>query len=93
MIGEGTVYFNKSRYVRIEMKNEKEIKYLHKLLTMLNYQCKPSLRSNRDNMWSIYIGAKQLKRFSNEIGFGAHKKRQNLLEQAASKSLRINQYH
>ncbi len=28
MIGEGTAYFNRSRYVRIEMRNEKEIKYL-----------------------------------------------------------------
>jgi hypothetical protein len=92
MIGEGTCYFNKSRYVRIEMRNEKEIKYIYKLLKLLGYNCKPSLRSNRKDMWSIYIGAKQLKKFHKEIGFGVHQKRQNILEEAINKKLRINQY-
>lgn len=92
MIGEGTAYFNKSRYVRIEMKNEKEIHYLHKLFQALSYSCKPSLRSERVNMWSIYIGAKQLKKFYDEIGFGAHRARQRILEEAVNKKLRINQY-
>jgi len=92
MIGEGTAYFNRSRYVRIEMKNEKEIKYLHGLLTMLGYDCKPILRSNRHNMWSLYIGAKQLEKFAKEIGFGVHQKRQSILEQGANKVLRTNQY-
>ena len=92
MIGEGTAYFNKSRYVRIEMRNEKEIKYLHRLLTMLGFECKPVLRSNRHDMWSLYIGAKQLDKFAKEIGFGVHKERQQILEQGVNKVLRVNQY-
>ena len=92
MIGEGTAYFNKSRYVRIEMKNEEEIKYLHKLFKLLGYDCKPSLRTNRKDMWSLYIGAKQLDKFSQEIGFGIHEKRQRILEEANNKILRVNQY-
>lgn len=92
MIGEGTAYFNKSRYVRIEMRNEKEIKYLHKLLIMLSFDCKPVLRSNRHNMWSLYIGAKQLAKFAKEIGFGVHQERQQILEQGVNKVLRVNQY-
>ena len=93
MVGEGTVYFNKSRYVRIEMRNEKEIRYIHNLFTMLGFDCKPILRSNRHNMWSLYIGAKQLDKFVKEIGFGAHEKRQRTLEKANQKVLRVNQYY
>jgi hypothetical protein len=92
MIGEGTAYFKKSRYVRIEMKNEKEIKHLHKLFRMLGFNCRPYLRSERKNMWSIYIGAKQLKKFYNEIGFGVHREKQKILEAAVNKKLRVNQY-
>ena len=92
MIGEGTAYFGKSRYVRIEMRNEKEIKYLHRLLAMLGYDCKPLLRSTRHNMWSLYIGAKQLDKFAKEIGFGVHAERQRILEKGATKVLRVNQY-
>lgn len=92
MIGEGTCYFNKSRYVRIEMRNEKEIKYIYKLLKLLGYNCKLFLRSNRKDMWSTYIGAKELRKFYEEIGFGIHQKRQNILEKAINKKLRINQY-
>ena len=92
MIGEGTAYFNRSRYVRIEMKNEKEIKYLHELFTMLGFDCKPSLRTERQNMWSLYMGAKQLAKYHREIGFGVHKKRQEILEKGVNKKLRVNQY-
>jgi len=92
MIGEGTAYFNQSRYVRIEMRNKKEIKYLHKLLKMLGFNCKPHLRTERENMWSIYIGAKQLKKFYDEIGFGVHQERQKILKKAVNKKLRVNQY-
>lgn len=92
MIGEGTAYLNKSRYVRIEMRNEREIKYIYKLFKLLGYTCEPSLRSNRENMWSIYIGAKQLKKFYDEIGFGVHQERQKILEAAVNKILRVNQY-
>jgi hypothetical protein len=92
MIGEGTAYFNRSRYVRIEMRNEKEIKYLHLLFKLLEYECEPSLRTNRYNMWSLYIGAKQLEKFSREIGFGIHEKRQKILDKGVNKILRVNQY-
>ena len=92
MIGEGTAYFNRSRYVRIEMRNEKEIKYLHRLLTMLGFDCKPVLRQNRESHWSLYIGAKQLDKFAKEIGFGVHQERQKILEEANQKILRVNQY-
>jgi hypothetical protein len=92
MIGEGTAYFNKSRYVRIEMRNEEEIKYLHQLFTLLGFDCKPSLRTERYNMWSLYIGAKQLKRYNDLIGLGIHEKRQAILERAVNKKLRVNQY-
>jgi hypothetical protein len=92
MIGEGTVYLNRSRYVRIEMRNEKEIKYLHKLLIMLGFNCEPCLRKERENMWSLYIGARQLKRFNEMIGFGVHKTRQEILEKGIKKKLRVNQY-
>lgn len=92
MIGEGTAYFNRARYVRIEMKNEKEIKYLASLFEFLGYKYKISLRLNRENMWSIYIGAKQLRKFYDEIGFGVHEKRQKILEKAVNKKLRVNQY-
>ena len=92
MIGEGTAYFNRSRYVRIEMRNKKEIKYLHGLLTMLGFECKPVLRQEREGHWSLYIGAKQLAKFAREIGFGVHQDRQQILEQGVNKVLRVNQY-
>ena len=92
MIGEGTAYFNRSRYVRIEMRNEKEIKYLHRLFELLGYRCNPSLRSERENMWSLFIGAKQLKKYAKEIGFGIHEKRQKILEKGVNKVLRVNHY-
>ncbi|MFH1317267.1 MAG: LAGLIDADG family homing endonuclease [Candidatus Woesearchaeota archaeon] len=92
MIGEGTAYFNRSRYVRIEMRNEREIRYLNKLFLILGYQCEPSLRTTRKNMWSLYIGAKQLRKYYEEIGFGVLEKRQKILENAVNKKLRVNQY-
>ncbi|HLD87678.1 MAG TPA: LAGLIDADG family homing endonuclease [Candidatus Nanoarchaeia archaeon] len=92
MIGEGTAYFGRARYVRIEMRNEEEIRYLHYLLTMLGYSCTPMCRSTRHDMWSLYIGAKQLEKFASEIGFGIHRKRQGILERANAKVLKINQY-
>jgi len=92
MAGEGTVYFNRSRYVRIEMKNKEEINYIYRLLKILNYQCNLAFRNNRPGMWSIYIGASQLRKFYQEIGFGAHKKREDILKAAVGKKLRINQY-
>jgi len=92
MIGEGTAYFNRSRYVRIEMRNEKEIKYIHKLLAMLGFECNPVLRQNREGHWSLYIGAKQLDKFAKEIGFGIHQERQQILEKGVNKVLRVNQY-
>jgi len=84
MIGEGTVYNNRMRYVRIEMRNGKEIEYIHRLLLMLGYDCKISYRTTRENMWSIYIGTRQLKKYYDEIGFGVHKKRQEKLKETIS---------
>ncbi|MGV8171978.1 MAG: LAGLIDADG family homing endonuclease [Candidatus Woesearchaeota archaeon] len=86
MIGEGTVYSNRMRYVRIEMRNGKEIGYIHRLLVMLGFDCKISYRTTRENMWSIYIGTGQLRKFYNEIGFGVHEKRQKKLREAISLS-------
>ena len=84
MIGEGTVYNNRSRYVRIEMRNGKEIEYIHRLFLMLGYDCRTSYRTTRENMWSIYIGAKQLKKYYEEIGFGVHEERQEKLRETIS---------
>ncbi len=67
------------------MKNEKEIKYVHKLLTMLGFSCKPTLRKERQNMWSLYLGAKQLQKYYELIGFGVQEKRQKILEKAIQK--------
>lgn len=92
MIGEGTAYAKRSRYVRIEMKNETEIKYMYKLFTMLGFNCKPSLRTTREDMWSLYIGAKQLSSFNKFIGFGIHKERQRILEKGINKKLKVNQF-
>jgi hypothetical protein len=92
MTGEGTVYFNRSRYVRIEMKNKKEINYIHSLLKKLKYKCKISYRKERVGMCSIYIGAKQIDKFYKEIGFGSQNDRQNILKLAANKILKVNQY-
>ena len=92
MAGEGTVYFNKSRYVRIEMKNEKEIKYVYSLLKRLKYDCKVSFRKERLGMCSIFIGAKQLEKFYSEIGFGSENERNELLKLAVEKQLKVNQY-
>ena len=81
MIGEGTAYFNVSKYVRIEMKNEFEIIYLKKLFDKLGYKVKIYTRNTRKNMWSIYIGGrKNLMKYYEEIGFGIHEKRQLILQ-------------
>lgn len=92
MMGEGTVYFKRSRYVRIEMANEKEIRYLYRLFRNLDYNCRISSRDDGSGRWGVYIGAKQLKKFHHEISFGAHQSRQKILTEAANKKLRVNQY-
>ena len=92
MAGEGTVYFNKSRYVRIEMRNPQEMVHIHQLFLILGFECKLTCRNNRHDMWSIYIGASQLKKYSELIGFGAEDARQELLMAAAHKQLQVNQY-
>ncbi|MBD3312924.1 hypothetical protein GF345_00620 [Candidatus Woesearchaeota archaeon] len=81
MIGEGTAYCNRSKYVRIEMKNQKEIDFISELLDILAIQYKKKCRSNREGMWSLYIGGREnIKRYSRVIGFGVHKKRQDILD-------------
>lgn len=92
MAGEGTVYFNRGRYVRVEMKNKEEIEYVHSLLRKMEYKCKISFRKGRPGMCSIFIGAKQLEKFYNEIGFGSENERNNILKLAVQKELKVNQY-
>jgi len=65
---------------------------LNRLLKILNYECNLTFRKNRPGMWSIYIGANQLRKFHQKISFGTHKKRNNILKAAAGKKLRVNQY-
>ncbi|MFO8016486.1 MAG: hypothetical protein R6U32_05265 [Candidatus Woesearchaeota archaeon] len=80
MIGEGTVYCNRMRYVRIEMKIKAEIDFLGGLFDYLNIKFKKSCRFNREGMWSIYIGGKEnIEGYAKLIGFGVHKKRQDIL--------------
>ena len=82
LAGEGTVYFKekqKTRYVRIEMKNEGEIKYISSLLSMLNIKHGVSERNTRKGMWTVYVGSPNIISMKN-IGFGASVKRQNKFE-------------
>ncbi|MCX6759830.1 MAG: hypothetical protein NTW46_00615 [Candidatus Nealsonbacteria bacterium] len=74
------------------MKNKKEIEYVCCLLKKLKYKCEILFRKKRPGMFSIFIGAKQLKKFYNEIGFGQQNERNDILKLAALKQLRINQY-
>jgi len=76
MIGEGTAYAKRMRYVRVEMRNENEIKYLNLLFEKLNFKVTCYERNTRKGMWVIYVGASQLARFNELIGFGIHKERQ-----------------
>ncbi len=80
MAGEGTVYNNRSKYVRLEMKNHGEIAFAKRLFKNLDITFTFHKRSNRDGMESIYIGGKDnLKKYHELVGFGAHKKRQDKL--------------
>jgi len=82
MIGEGTAYCNKIKYVRIEMRNEQEIKFLKELFNHLDFDVKAKERGTRKDIWYIYVGTLLLKKYNELIGFGIHNKRQKLLEKA-----------
>ena len=82
MIGEGTAYCNKMKYVRIEMRNEQEIKFLKELFNRLGFGVKAKERGTRKDMWYIYVGTPLLERYSELVGFGIHTKRQKILEKA-----------
>ncbi|MAG45764.1 MAG: hypothetical protein CMH63_03270 [Nanoarchaeota archaeon] len=81
--GEGTAYAKKIRYVRIEMRNPKEINFLSKLFKLLEINYILGKRSTRKDMWWIYISKEHnLKRFNDLIGFNLIPHRQRILEQA-----------
>lgn len=81
MAGEGTVYNNRFKYVRIEMKNPLEINYAKKLFDKLGITYTYHIRPNRKNMENLYIGGKDnLKRYYDLVGFGSNIKRQEKLK-------------
>lgn len=80
MAGEGTVYHNRSKYVRIEMKNETEMKFIAKLLKILRIRYTVHKRPKRPGMISFYIGGREnISRFYEIAGFGCHLTRQEKL--------------
>jgi hypothetical protein len=82
MAGEGTVYNNRSKYVRLEMKNPVEIEYAKKLLAKLGITFTSHKRSNREGMESVYIGGKEnIRRYYDLVGFGCQEGRQRKLKE------------
>jgi len=89
MAGEGTVYSGKlnkalncfTKYVRLEMKNEKEVKFAGKLLKLLKIDYKLKERKDRKDHWEIYIygNRKNFSRFGELVGFGCNENRQRKL--------------
>lgn len=79
---EGTAYFRPPhKYVRIEMKDKKEICFMSRLLDKLSVDHLLMSRSNRSGMCSIHIGKRtDLQLFSKKIGFGCSKKREKVLK-------------
>ncbi|MEK6887490.1 MAG: LAGLIDADG family homing endonuclease [Candidatus Aenigmatarchaeota archaeon] len=81
MIGEGTVYSNNYFYVRLEMRNEREVKFISNLLNNLGIKHTINERNKRHGMWSVFIGRKDsVLKFHQIIGFGVHRKRQAILD-------------
>ena len=79
--GEGTVYNKKSKYVRIEMRNESIIQTISNVFDRMNLKHRMYERSDRPGMWAIYIGVQSgLEQFRKEIGFGCHQGRQQILD-------------
>ncbi len=71
------------RYVRIEMKNPKEITFLSKLFNLLGINHILRKRNTRNNTWWIYISKKSnLEKFNDLISFNLIPHRQKILEQA-----------
>lgn len=80
MIGEGTAYSNNYSYVRLEMRNEREVKFISDLLNNLEIKHTINERNKRPGMWSIFISRKNsILKFYQMVGFGIHKKRQSVL--------------
>ena len=68
------------KYVRIEMKNEPEMKYISILFNMLNINHTLNERNTRKGMWYLYISRKEnLDKFAELIGFKLCQRRQNIL--------------
>ena len=82
MIGEGTVHHKGNfHYVRIEMKNKKEILFLASLFEKLGFKFTCKERGTRKDMWYIYMGGREnLTKYYQTIGFGVQEKRQKILE-------------
>jgi len=81
MAGEGTVYNNRSKYVRLEMKTADEINFVRKLLDILGITCTHHKRTTREGMESLYIGGKEnIKKYYELVGFGCETKRQEKLK-------------
>lgn len=82
MMGEGTARLKDYyRYVRVEMKNKKEINFVGKLLNLLDIKYKSYSRSDSSGRYWIHIGErKDIEKFGKLIGFGVHSERQRILE-------------
>ena len=81
MIGEGTAYFNKYFYIKLEMKNEREVKFISHLLKNFNILHTIKERNDRLGMWTIFIGRREsILEFNRLVGFGVHIKRQAVLD-------------
>lgn len=80
--GEGTVYNNKSKYVRIEMRGKQIIEQVSKVLHTSSIPHRMYERGDRPRMWCIYIGMRDgaVKKFRKHIGFGSHQERRAVLE-------------
>lgn len=79
--GEGTAYCKNLKYVRIEMKNKKEMNFLSKLLNNLQINHIFSQRNTRKGMYTIYISKEDnINEFSSLVGFELTPKRQEILD-------------
>jgi hypothetical protein len=68
--GEGTAYCKRMKYVRIEMKNLKEMKFVHKTLKLFKIKTKLKERRTRKGMYSLMISKyKNINNFNKNIGF------------------------
>ncbi|MFA5176130.1 MAG: LAGLIDADG family homing endonuclease [Candidatus Nanoarchaeia archaeon] len=79
--GEGTAYCKKMKYIRIEMKNEKEMKYISSLFKLIDINHKLYERNTRKGMWCLYISKKEnIFNFNELVSFNLCKPRQEILD-------------